>query len=122
MNVTPQQVLDRLAGVLSPRGVALTVADVLSEIAVNGDKVFFSINVEAPEIKVWEEVRANAEAAVRAIPGVSVAMVALTAERKPDSTTPSLSSRSEQGIPHVSTRRSTQNSASASPIDRKSVV
>ena len=65
MNVTPQQVLDRLAGVLSPRGVALTVADVLSEIAVNGDKVFFSINVEAPEIKVWEEVRANAEAATR---------------------------------------------------------
>ncbi len=119
MNVTPQQVLDRLAGVLSPRGVALTVADVLSEIAVNGDKVFFSINVEAPEIKVWEEVRANAEAAVRAIPGVSVAMVALTAERKPDSTTPSLSSRSEQGIPHVSTRRSTQNPASGSPMARQ---
>jgi ATP-binding protein involved in chromosome partitioning len=119
LNVTPQQVLDRLAGVLSPRGVALTVADVLSEIAVNGDKVFFSINVEAPEIKVWEEVRANAEAAVRAIPGVSVAMVALTAERKPDSTTPSLSSRSEQGIPHVSTRRSTQNPASGSPMARQ---
>ncbi|MDR6305781.1 ATP-binding protein involved in chromosome partitioning [Nitrobacter vulgaris] len=122
MNVTPQQVLDRLAGVLSPRGVALTVADVLSEIAVNGDKVFFSINVEAPEIKVWEEVRANAEAAVRAIPGVSVAMVALTAERKPDSTTPSLSSRPVQGIPHVSTRRSTQNSASASPMARQADI
>ncbi len=119
MNVTPQQVLDRLAGVLSPRGVALTVADVLSEIAVNGDKVFFSINVEAPEIKVWEEVRANAEAAVRAIPGVSVAMVALTAERQRDSTTPSLSSRSEQGIPNVSTRRSTQNPASGSPMARQ---
>ena len=104
---------------VSPRGVALTVADVLSEIAVNGDKVFFSINVEAPEIRVWEEVRANAEAAVRAIPGVSVAMVALTAERKPDSTTPSLSSRSEQGIPHVSTRRSTQNPASGSPMARQ---
>ena len=122
MNVTPQQVLDRLAGVLSPRGVALTVADVLSEIAVNGDKVFFSINVEAPEIKVWEEVRANAEAAVRAIPGVSVAMVALTAERKRDSTTPSLSSRSEQGIPHVSTRRSTQNPASGSPMARQADI
>lgn len=122
MNVTPQQVLDRLAGVLSPHGVALTVANVLSEIAVNGDKVFFSINVEAPEIKVWEEVRANAEAAVRAIPGVSVAMVALTAERKPDSTTPSLSSRSEQGIPHVSTRRSPQNPASTSPMARQADI
>jgi ATP-binding protein involved in chromosome partitioning len=122
LNVTPQQVLDRLAGVLSPHGVALTVANVLSEIAVNGDKVFFSINVEAPEIKVWEEVRANAEAAVRAIPGVSVAMVALTAERKPDSTTPSLSSRSEQGIPHVSTRRSPQNPASNSPMARQADI
>jgi ATP-binding protein involved in chromosome partitioning len=122
LNVTPQQVLDRLAGVLSPHGVALTVANVLSEIAVNGDKVFFSINVEAPEIKVWEEVRANAEAAVRAIPGVSVAMVALTAERKPDSTTPSLSSRSEQGIPHVSTRRSPQNPASTSPMARQADI
>jgi ATP-binding protein involved in chromosome partitioning len=122
LNVTPQQVLDRLAGVLSPHGVALTVADVLSEIAVNGDKVFFSINVEASEIKVWEEVRANAEAAVRAIPGVSVAMVALTAERKPDSTAPSLSPRSEQGIPHVSTRLSPQNPASASPMARQADI
>lgn len=122
MNVTPQQVLDRLAGVLSPRGVALTVAGVLSEIAVNGDKVFFSINVEAPEIKVWEEVRANAEAAVRAIPGVSVALVALTAERKPASTAASLSPRSEQGIPHVSTRRSPQNPASGSPMARQADI
>lgn len=122
MNVTPQQVLDRLAGVLSPHGVALTVAGVLSEIAVNGDKVFFSINVEAPEIKVWEEVRANAEAAVRAMPGVSVAMVALTAERKPDSTAASLSPRSEQGIPHVSTRRSPQNPASGSPMARQADI
>ncbi len=122
MNVTPQQVLDRLAGVLSPHGVALTVANVLSEIAINGERVFFSINVEAPEIKVWEVVRANAEAAVRAIPGVSVAMVVLTAERKPDSTTLSLSSRSEQGIPHVSTRRSPQNPASNSPMARQADI
>ena len=122
MNVTPQQVLDRLAVVLSPHGVALTVAGVLSEIAVNGDKVFFSINVEVPEIKVWEEVRANAEAAVRAIPGVSVAMVALTAERKPDSAAASLSPRSEQGIPHVSTRRSPQNPASGSPMARQADI
>ncbi|MEO6381031.1 MAG: sodium:proton antiporter, partial [Nitrobacter sp.] len=42
MNVTRQQVLDRLASVLSPRGTGLTGANVLSEIVVNGDKVFFS--------------------------------------------------------------------------------
>ncbi|MEH6950985.1 Mrp/NBP35 family ATP-binding protein [Nitrobacter sp. NHB1] len=120
MNVTPQQVLDRLAGVLSPRGVALTGADVLSEIVVNGDKVFFSINVEASEIRAWEDVCAQAEVAVRAIPGVSVAMVALTAERKPGSAAPPR--RSAQGIPPVSTHRTPQNPAAGSPMARQADI
>ena len=46
---------------MSPRGAGLTDANALSEIAVNGDKVFFSINVEASEVKAWEGVRAEAE-------------------------------------------------------------
>src|SRR6478672_4979235 len=82
VSVTQQQVLDALAKVASPRGVALTNANVLSAIAVTDGKVFFSINVDAAEARAWESVRAQAEAAVRAIPGVSVAMIALTAERK----------------------------------------
>ncbi|GEC14369.1 Mrp/NBP35 family ATP-binding protein [Nitrobacter winogradskyi] len=122
MNVTPQQVLDRLAGVLSPSGVALTAAGVLSEIAINGDKVFFSISVEAEEIKAWEEVRVNAQAAVRAIPGVSAVMVALTAERMPGSVAAGLPPRSEQGIPNVSTRRSPQHPASGSPMARQADI
>ena len=83
VSVTQQQVLDRLGKVTSPRGVALTDANVLSAITVNDGKVFFSINVDAAEARAWESVRAQAEAAVRAIPGVTTAMVALTAERKP---------------------------------------
>lgn len=83
MSVTQQQVLDGLAKVTSPRGVALPQANVLSEIAVTDGKVMFSINVDAAEARAWESVRAQAEAAVRAIPGVTGAMVALTAERKP---------------------------------------
>ena len=83
MSVTQQQVLDALARVKSPRGVALTNANVLSPIAVNDGKVFFSINVDAAEARAWEDVRATAERAVRALPGVSSAMIALTAERKP---------------------------------------
>ena len=82
MSVTQQQVLDALAKVASPRGVALTNANVLSAITAADGKVFFSINVDAAEARAWESVRAQAEAAVRAIPGVSVAMIALTAERK----------------------------------------
>jgi ATP-binding protein involved in chromosome partitioning len=83
LSVTQQQVLDALATVKSPRGVALTNADVLSAISVNDGKVFFSINVDAAEARAWEDVRAAAERAVRALPGVSTAMIALTAERKP---------------------------------------
>jgi ATP-binding protein involved in chromosome partitioning len=80
--VTQQQVLDGLAKVMSPRGVALTNANVLSAISVSDGKVFFSINVDASEARAWESVRAQAEAAMREIPGVTAAMVALTAERK----------------------------------------
>ena len=83
--MTQQQVLDALGRVMSPRGVALTHANVLSAITVADGKVFFSINVDAAEARAWESVRAQAEAAVRAIPGVTAAMIALTAERKPGS-------------------------------------
>jgi ATP-binding protein involved in chromosome partitioning len=68
--------------VMSPRGVALTNANVLSAISVSDGKVFFSINVDAAEARAWESIRAQAEAAVRGIPGVTTAMVALTAERR----------------------------------------
>jgi ATP-binding protein involved in chromosome partitioning len=83
VSVKQQQVLDALAKVRSPRGVALTEANVLSAVTVTDGKVFFSINVDAAEARAWESVRAQAEAAVRAVPGVTVAMIALTAERKP---------------------------------------
>src|SRR3954470_12103537 len=82
VSVTQQQVLDALAKVMSPRGVALPQAKVLSAITASDGKVFFSINVDAAEARAWESVREQAEAAVRAIPGVSAAMIALTAERK----------------------------------------
>ena len=82
MSVTQQQVLDGLSRVMSPRGVVLGKAGVLSAISVSDGKVFFSINVDAAEARAWESTRAEAEAAVRAIPGVTTAMIALTAERK----------------------------------------
>ncbi len=82
MAVTKDDVLAALAQVSSPRGAPLTAAGVLSEIVVNDGRVFFSISVDAGEAKAWESVRAAADAAVRAMPGVVSAMIALTAERK----------------------------------------
>jgi ATP-binding protein involved in chromosome partitioning len=121
LSVTRQQVLDSLAKIRSPRGAGLAAANVLSEIAVNGDKVFFSINVEASEVKAWEGVRAEAETAVRAIPGVSVAMVALTAERKPGAAATSSPQRSPQGVPPASAHRHPHNPA-GSPMSRQADI
>jgi ATP-binding protein involved in chromosome partitioning len=88
LSVTQQQVLDALAGLRSPRGVALTNADVLSPITVGDGKVFFSINVDAAEARAWESVRAQAESVVKAIPGVVSATIVLTAERKAGAAAP----------------------------------
>ena len=120
MSVTQQQVLDALAKVASPRGVALTNADVLSPITVTDGKVFFSINVEATEARAWESVRAAAEAAVRGIPGINVAMIALTAERKAGSAAPPPPHRHAQGVPNVAAHRPPQSPAS--PMSKQSDI
>ena len=120
MSVTQQQVLDGLAKVMSPRGVALGNAGVLSAITVNDGKVFFSINVDAAEARAWESTRAEAEAAVRAIPGVTVAMIALTAERKAGPPAPPAPHRHAQGVPHVSSHRPPQSPAS--PMSKQSEI
>jgi ATP-binding protein involved in chromosome partitioning len=104
VGVTQQQVQDALAKVATPRGVGLTNANVLSPISATDGKVFFSINVEASEARAWESVRAAAESAVRAIPGVEVAMVALTAERKPGSAAPP-PHRHAPGVQNVAAHR-----------------
>ncbi|HEY5216728.1 MAG TPA: Mrp/NBP35 family ATP-binding protein [Pseudolabrys sp.] len=81
MAVSKEQVLAALAAVAAPGGVPLPTAGVLSDIVVSDGKVYFSLTVDAAAVKVWEPVRTAAEAAVRAIPGVQSALVALTAER-----------------------------------------
>ena len=125
MSVTQQQILDTLAKVASPRGVALTNANVLSAITVTDGKVFFSINVDAAEARAWESVRAQAEAAVRAIPGVSVAMIALTAERKAGSPAPAAAPAPHRhahghGVQPVASHRPPQSPAS--PMSRQAEI
>jgi ATP-binding protein involved in chromosome partitioning len=130
LSVTQQQVLDALAGVRSPRGVALTNADVLSPITVGDGKVFFSINVDATEARAWETVRAQAESVVKAIPGVVSAMIALTAERKagagappppPHRHAPGPSQGHSHGVAPVASHRPPPNPA-GSPMARQSEI
>jgi ATP-binding protein involved in chromosome partitioning len=82
MAVTKEQVLAALNGVASPAGIPLPQTGTLSDVVAGDGKVFFSISVDAAEVKDWEGVRKRAEDAVRAMPGVQSALVALTAERK----------------------------------------
>ena len=83
MAASKEQVLDSLARVPSPDGTPITATGALSDVVVTDGKVFFSISVDAAEVQRWESVRKRAEEAVRAVPGVQSALVALTAERKP---------------------------------------
>jgi ATP-binding protein involved in chromosome partitioning len=81
MALLKDEVLAALSGIATPDGRPLTAVGKLSEIVANDGKVFFSISVDAAQVKAWESVREQAETAVRALAGVQSVMVALTAER-----------------------------------------
>ncbi|HEY7246304.1 MAG TPA: Mrp/NBP35 family ATP-binding protein [Xanthobacteraceae bacterium] len=82
MSVSKERVLAALEGVKSPEGMPLPRSGTLSDVVAGEGKVFFSITVDADAVQAWEPIRKRAEAAVRALPGVQSALVALTAERK----------------------------------------
>ncbi|WP_421697163.1 Mrp/NBP35 family ATP-binding protein [Ancylobacter sp.] len=79
---TADDVKARLAQVSAPDGRPVTEAGVLSEVLVSDGKVYLSLTVDAAEARAWEPVRAAVERTVRGTPGVTSALVALTAERK----------------------------------------
>src|SRR5579862_9795963 len=83
MAVSKDDVLAALGKVLGPDGKPLPETGTLSDVVVTDGKVFFSMTVDAAAVKQWEPVRERAEAAVRAVPGVASALVALTGERAP---------------------------------------
>ncbi|MBS9478143.1 Mrp/NBP35 family ATP-binding protein [Ancylobacter radicis] len=79
---TADEVRARLAQVSAPDGRPVTDTGALSDILVSDGKVYMSITVDAAEAQAWEPVRAAVERTVRGTPGVTSALVALTAERK----------------------------------------
>jgi ATP-binding protein involved in chromosome partitioning len=83
MSVTKETVIDRLKTVNGPDFTGNIVdLGMVSEIFIADGKVFFSITVPAARAQEMEPLRAAAERVVKAIPGVTGAVVALTAERK----------------------------------------
>ncbi|TIV57925.1 MAG: Mrp/NBP35 family ATP-binding protein, partial [Mesorhizobium sp.] len=83
MTVTKESVIERLKTVNGPDFTGNIVdLGMVSEIFIADSKVFFSITVPAARAQELEPLRAAAERAVKAMPGVASAVVALTAEKK----------------------------------------
>ena len=83
MPVTKEAVLERLRSVKAPDSEGDIVSlGLVSDIFIADRKVFFSITVPAERARDMEPLRAAAEQAVKAMPDVAGAMVALTAEKK----------------------------------------
>ena len=125
VSVTKEQVRQALARVMSPANVPLVDAGVLSDVVVNDGKVMLSINVDAAEVRQWEQVRAQADAAVRALPGVSSALIALTAERKGGApaapATPAARRPPQQGVPNVASHKPAA-APHGSPMSRQAPI
>ena len=87
--VTKDAVLDRLGQIRGPDDDRDIVRrGMVSDIIITNGKVMFSITVPAERAKAFDAVREAAENAVRSLPGVTGAMVALTAEKKASAGSP----------------------------------
>jgi len=79
--VSRDEIMAALAGVPGPDGRAsLPDSGAVSGVTIRDDKVFAAIAIDPARAKAMEPMRAEAEAAIRAIPGVKGAVVTLTAE------------------------------------------
>ncbi len=84
-----QAVLARLGSIRGPDDDRDIVRrGMVSDIVVANGRVMFSITVPAERASAFEPMRQAAETAVKAIPGVTDAMVVLTAERKAGAAAP----------------------------------
>lgn len=83
MAVTRESVLSALADLAGPDGVTpLPKSGALSDVVVDGGRVYFSIAIDPARADAMEGLRKAAEVHVAAVPGVETVVVTLTAERK----------------------------------------
>ncbi len=82
MAVHKSDVENALKSIHLPDGSALAASGRVSDIFIADGKVFFSISCDAGEAEQFETVRQATENTVKALPEVTGAMIALTAEKK----------------------------------------
>jgi ATP-binding protein involved in chromosome partitioning len=85
--VIRSKVENALATLVGPDGLSLATSQRLSEITITNARVYLSIRVSPQEAARYEPQRRAAEEAIRAVPGVASAIVALTNERAPSPAT-----------------------------------
>ena len=81
MSVTRDDILRALEAVKLPDGKSLPASGRLTDVVAKDGKVIFSIMVDPSEVNTLEAVRAGAEQIVKRLPGVTGALVGLTADR-----------------------------------------
>lgn len=88
--LTKDQILAALKGVKGPDLSSNIVSlGLVSEVVINKGKVYFAISVDPARAAELEGLRKAAATVVEGLPGVSSAMVTLTADREPGSPAPS---------------------------------
>ena len=81
MSVNRDDILRALEAVKLPDGKSLPASGRLTDVVAKDGKVIFSITVDPSEVNALEAVRAGAEQVVRRLPGVTSALVGLTADK-----------------------------------------
>jgi ATP-binding protein involved in chromosome partitioning len=103
--VTADDIREALKRIAAPDGRANIVsAGLLSDIAVNNGEVVFALTASPQHMKAMEQLRVVVEATVKALPGVTRVLVALTAEKSPGQTAaPATPSRNGavEGVKHI---------------------
>ncbi|MGL4729789.1 MAG: P-loop NTPase, partial [Bosea sp. (in: a-proteobacteria)] len=94
MSLSPETILRALELVKLPAsGQSLAASGRVGGIMVDGGKVMASIAIDPTEAEAMEPVRAAAASALSGLPGVTQALVMLTAERKPSAASPAMQAK-----------------------------
>jgi ATP-binding protein involved in chromosome partitioning len=102
--LTTEMIKDTLKRIAAPDGRGNIVsAGLVSEIAINGGEVMFALNATPQHMKAMEKLRDVVADAVKAIPGVTRALVVLTAEKPQGQEAPAAPQRSGAvaGVKHI---------------------
>jgi ATP-binding protein involved in chromosome partitioning len=101
---TADLIQDELKRIAAPDGRGNIVsAGLVSDILVNGGEVMFALQASPQHMAAMEKLRVVVEAAVKAIPGVTKVLVALTADKPSGQAAPQAPARSGSvpGIKHI---------------------